>query len=314
MFKNNKSVAILMSTYNGEKFISEQIESIIAQSFVDWNLYIRDDGSLDETVNIIKKYERENENIFFINSEQDGNIGVISSFLFLLDSVQSDFYMFADQDDVWLKDKIKKVYKLHEYSTEPLLVYSNLKLVDSNLNSLGNNMIEANKLSKKIELRNLLTQNSVTGCTMFFNNSLKTELQKTSDFKDALMHDWWIALIAQTRGKIIFLDEPTILYRQHENNVVGSKSSISRIFKGYGLKEMTSAVLKTKEQAKAFYHVYKNDISSKDEILIKNYLELFEVNIFKKMKILKNNKYYKTGNIRNLFFYLIILFLITNNQ
>ena len=104
---SNENVAILMSTYNGEKYLEEQVKSIISQDYTDWHLYIRDDGSTDNTVNLIKKIARDNEKITFLNENKPKNLGVTGSFMDLLANTKAQYYMFSDQDDYWLPDKIK---------------------------------------------------------------------------------------------------------------------------------------------------------------------------------------------------------------
>ena len=133
---SNENVAILMSTYNGEKYLEEQVKSIISQDYTDWHLYIRDDGSTDNTVSLIKKITRDNEKITFLNENKPKNLGVTGSFMDLLANTKAQYYMFSDQDDYWMEDKISATLKkmqASEIGDMHICVHSNLTVVDTNL-------------------------------------------------------------------------------------------------------------------------------------------------------------------------------------
>ena len=135
-------VTILMSTYNGENFLAEQIESIQQQTYTDWTLLIRDDGSKDKTRDLIKRFASEDDRIVFINPDQTENLGVIKSFFTLLKYQESDYYLFSDQDDTWLPEKLSlQLEKASHYpSDKPLLVYTDLKVVNQDLEVLHESM------------------------------------------------------------------------------------------------------------------------------------------------------------------------------
>lgn len=227
----NSKIAVLLSTYNGERYLSQQIESIINQDYNNWELYIRDDGSTDNTHKIINDYAEKFSNIHFINKGHVKNIGVVKSFLSLLASTNADFYMFADQDDYWKSDKITKTLNVMTNESDchviPICVHTDLQIVDSNLK--GNATMNGNNVWH--DFLRLMFGNCVTGCTMMINEPLK-KLVKFDQVDQIYMHDWWIALIAANFGKILYLNEPTILYRQHMDNVVGEaeKSKVKRFF------------------------------------------------------------------------------------
>lgn len=217
-----------MSTYNGEKYVEKQIRSIMEQSFIDWTLFIRDDGSTDNTISIIKKLMKLDSRINLIN---DGNnIGVKKSFFSLLRRVDADYYFFSDQDDIWKNDKIQiMVNKM--FTDRPLLVHSNMELIDSD------DQLLTNKLKKDTvhtDFFNLMTKNNVTGCTMAINKNLR-EIAVLEDDAKIVMHDWWLGLYASYYGEIVYIPEPLIMYRKHENNVMGTeyrlhKKIVSMIF------------------------------------------------------------------------------------
>lgn len=220
-------VNILMATYNGEKFLAQQIESIQKQTFKEWNLLIRDDGSSDKTCDIIRNFTAKDSRICFINENEHHNLGVIKSFFMLVNYEVADFYFFSDQDDVWLPEKLSVSLEAakHKASDVPLLVYTDLKVVNQELNILQDSMIRAQSHHANTTLLPELTENTVTGGTMMINHALA---EKWFTPNDILMHDWFLALLAASLGEIIYLDLPTQLYRQHDNNVLGARTMDKR--------------------------------------------------------------------------------------
>lgn len=220
-------VNILMATYNGEKFLAQQIESIQKQTFKKWNLLIRDDGSSDKTCDIIRNFTAKDSRIRFINENEHHNLGVIKSFFTLVNYEVADFYFFSDQDDVWLPEKLSVSLEAakHKASDVPLLVYTDLKVVNQELNILQDSMIRAQSHHANTTLLPELTENTVTGGTMMINHALA---EKWFTPNDILMHDWFLALLAASLGEIIYLDLPTQLYRQHDNNVLGARTMDKR--------------------------------------------------------------------------------------
>lgn len=225
-------VAILMSTYNGEKYLSQQIDSIIEQDETDWLLYIRDDGSTDETQAIIRNYATMDSRIIEFGKNFSTNIGVVSSFFYLLKGIEADFYLFCDQDDIWLPNKVSDTIIQLKKSTNPALAYTQLAVVDKNLNIINNKSTEVFKTNLAAIIS---VDNYITGCTVGINRALRNIIieVRDEDYDKIIMHDWWSALVAAYFGEIIYIEETTILYRQHENNVIGasSKKNILKLIK-----------------------------------------------------------------------------------
>ena len=217
-----------MATYNGERFIREQLDSLLAQTFCDFTVYISDDGSSDATLSIIKECQAQNTGkIIFVN-EGERKGGTCANFLFLLESVDSELYMFCDQDDVWHKDKIQKTvarYDLLQDKNAPVLIHSDVTVVDEKLNIISESVFHYSDLQKKLTWKGYLVENNVMGCTALINREL-ADLYKTSAAKLdkglIFMHDIFLAQIASLVGQIYFLDEPLMLYRQHEANRLGA--------------------------------------------------------------------------------------------
>lgn len=231
-FQNNHSIAILLATYNGEKYLSELIESIIEQSYTNWTLFISDDGSIDDTIQIITYFQKRDSRIKVLSC--DAHSGAKRNFINMLEMVEANYYMFADQDDIWLKDKIEKLIKKiiateRTFPETAILVHSDLTVVDSELNIISNSFWKYSKIRPDILLtfNYLGVCNSVTGCTMIINNQAKKCSLPMPD--SSPMHDWWIAINVSKKGILEYINEPLVLYRQHGINVVGARS-ISMIY------------------------------------------------------------------------------------
>lgn len=223
------SIAVLLSTYNGERFLVEQIDSILTQKDVTVDLYIRDDGSTDNTIQILKKYRN------MISLYQGNNIGVGNSFMNLLYHINTNamFYAFCDQDDIWLPNKLSHAISKLSGITEPTLYCSNQILIDSEKKIIGKRYYSIPDIS----CMQILNNNTISGCTMVWNKSLQELLcdQKRRPSNQLLqkrIHDVWLAMVASIVGNIIYDDNAFILYRQHESNVVGvRKEKVTKLWK-----------------------------------------------------------------------------------
>jgi glycosyltransferase involved in cell wall biosynthesis len=227
-------VAILLTTYNSSKYLKIQLDSIIAQTDVNWQLYIRDDGSSDDTLRLIDAYVANHKNITFLK-DQYSNMGAMNSFMHLLSVVEAKYYMFCDHDDYWLETKIElsknailSLDKLHPNT--PLVVHTDLCVVDDNLTVKHNSFWKYSRINPDLLTNKEFMQvfNCVTGCTMIFNAQAKAVSFPYP--KNAPMHDWWVALRTIQTGIVQHLNTPTILYRQHENNEVGARDINGRYF------------------------------------------------------------------------------------
>ena len=218
-----EKVDILLATYNGEKYLREQIDSILNQSYKDFRLLISDDCSNDLTRSILEEYKNKDSRIevFF----QENNLGVVKNFEFLLGKVEAKYYMFSDQDDIWKENKIEKSLSKIEEGFD--LVYSDLEVVDENLNVIYESYWKLKGIYDKIKKYNnfnsLYLNNFVTGCTMISRKELINKFLPLPNTSKYVLHDYWISLILSQDGRISYIEEPLIKYRQHKNNKVGSK-------------------------------------------------------------------------------------------
>lgn len=219
-----RKVIVLMSTYNGECFVKEQIDSILGQKDVDIELYIRDDNSVDGTEKVLRKY-CDYPNVYI---EFGNNLGVGNSFMNLLyNSPKADYYAFADQDDIWLPDKLIRAVRQIELvgnSKTPILYGSNQTVTDRN----GSKISMRYSVPPQFDLVSSIEHGQIAGCTMVMNSVLKEMLcrpasRPTEEFLKIKIHDAWVLSFANCIGTVIYDEESYILYRQHDRNVVGAK-------------------------------------------------------------------------------------------
>ena len=220
-----ETIDVLMPTYNGEKYIREQIDSILHQTYSQIRLLISDDCSSDHTVEILKEYQTKDSRIMIF--EQKENLGVSGNIEFLLKQVKSEFYMFSDQDDVWQSIKIEKSFeKLKRENAD--LVFGDLEVVDKELKPIQKSFNEFMLLNRKIEKylhtnRLNYLYNCVTGCTILSKKEWIPKILPIPKNTKYVLHDHWIGLITSFGGKIAYLPERYIQYRQHGSNEVGAQ-------------------------------------------------------------------------------------------
>jgi glycosyltransferase involved in cell wall biosynthesis len=222
------AVEVLLATCNGERFLREQIDSILAQDYEPIRILARDDGSTDSTVAILTEYEERFPGRFRVMPAGDPTGSARDNFLLLMKESNAEHICFADQDDVWLGDKVSRTIRAMEElearwgTTMPLLVFTDLRVVDENLETLHESFWEhmAIQPERIDKLAKLLVQSVVTGCTAMINRAL-LELSLRMP-KEASMHDRWFALLASVLGRSSAVKEQTVLYRQHDRNVLGT--------------------------------------------------------------------------------------------
>lgn len=213
-----KKILVLMSTYNGCLFLREQIDSILSQKDVEVMLIIRDDGSTDETKEILESYIF-NDNIEILLGDNRGIAKSYRELINLSRKVEVDYFAFADQDDIWLDNKLISAINILEQRNQgqALSYCSDLNVVDKNLKHI---YFAKDKTKIEISKSISLVQNIATGCTMVFNSTAR-DLFMTYEPKYDTVHDYWMLLICVFLGEVVYDENSYILYRQHENNAIG---------------------------------------------------------------------------------------------
>lgn len=297
-----EKVKILLSTYNGERFLGEQIESLISQENVLIDILIRDDGSSDNTINILDKYQKRGK-IKYYNGK---NLKPARSFVDLVkNSDNCDWYAFCDQDDVWDHDKLyKAVEKLSALDkNQPIVYYSNLRIVDKNLKfyrfAKSNYRMPDNKYSCFVE-------NEATGCTMVFNKAAAIYI-KNYEIPYLSMHDSWMYMIGRIFGIVIYDDRATINYRQHEGNVIGAslKTNIFSKIKGQLGRYFISKEEPRYKNVVSFYNCYYNCLSEHDKKVLSVFLN-YKNNLCSRFRLIFD-KNFRTGRFINDFKFMLLV-------
>ncbi len=267
-------IEILMAARNGEDYIRAQIDSIIAQTDAGWRLTVSDDASEDATVQIVDAYvARDPDRIARHRSgRRFGNAR--DHFFYLMDRCDAEFMLFCDHDDVWYPDKVARMRAAFdraagEYGADtPILVFSDQTPTDAKLTPLADSLMRYQKqYFKSFDWRSILMQNVVTGGAMGANRPLVELARRGKDLEGVFMHDWWLAAVAARFGKIVYIDAPLGVYRQHGGNAIGAKDVGSA---GYvasrlgGLGEVRRSILRKKAQAVAFERAYCDALNGED--------------------------------------------------
>ncbi len=296
----NKKVEVLMSTYNGERFLKEQIDSILNQEDVEISLMIRDDGSTDGTINIINEVVKQNNNVTMYKGE---NLGPARSFMDLIyNSNEADYYAFADQDDVWDSKKIiSAINKMNGKENEPTLYISAVQVVDENLNE-----IEFRKVQGNFCLEGEMVKNFATGCTQVFNNNLRNLLKKYKP-EFIVMHDSWITRVCYAVGGNVIIDENSyIKYRQHEKNLIGYKDAkLKKIKKQYKMAFKRNIRMRA-QIARELKSGYPEEITIEANQLANNLIN-YNFDIRAKRWLLQNKKFRTNDNYINFKMFIAIV-------
>ena len=307
-------VVILLSTYNGAAYLPEWLHSLKQQSYTQWKLLVRDDGSCDESIAMIETFFYDDEEHLEVIPSHE-NIGVKASFNRLVDAALQmplcEYVMFADQDDIWKPDKIAQTLAVmqrlqHQYASVPLLVHTDLHVSDEQMNIIDTSLwhYEHNDPYKDT-LNYLLYQNTATGCSMMVNRTL---LERAFPVPEAaIMHDWWCSLVAAAFGKRGIVTSATLYYRQHANNTIGAKEHDS-----YALFQKISNLILMKNepylrhlepnraQAQAFLQHYHDSLNSEQRALLHFFCTMAEYSWFQKRWNILRFRCLRQGWIQNI--------------
>lgn len=301
------SIDIVLAAFNGERFITEQIESIIAQSCQDWRLTIRDDASADRTPDICRAYAKRLPQQIACVDDALGNLGCIGNFGRLLEGATAPYLMFCDQDDVWLPHKVAMQFeRIRELEGKfgsdcPIASYTNARLVAEDLSPVAGSLLDYinRRHPAQNELPRLCMAGPCYGCTLIFNRALLNFFRGFPE--GALSHDWWIGMIASAFGVLDFLDETPLLHRRHASNLsVTKKSSLNRYIRGFqSVSRQRFYLFRVFRQSAAFYNEYRPRMSFKQQAFFQAACRIPESNWLSRRWLVLRHGFLKTGFVKN---------------
>ncbi len=305
-------IEVLLATYNGARFLREQIDSVLAQQDIDLRILARDDGSGDETPSILKEYAAQHPDRFRVIPTDTPTGSAQRNFHQLLLASTADYVAFCDQDDVWLPHKlqhtVRRMQQLeaqHDTST-PVLISTDLRVVNEMLQTIAPSLWQQNSIGNaaKPPLGQLLSDNTVTGCTALLNRALVEHMQEMPPA--VLMHDHWAALIAASTGAIAGIDETTVLYRQHSSNVVGAVATrsplqkLQRLFGRSAVRDRALQYWKDRAQAQALLKLHGSNMLPVARATVDAFIALEDMPRIKRLRVMQRYNLWRSGTARKL--------------
>lgn len=300
-------VEVLLAAYNGERYLREQIDSILNQTYGQVRLITADDGSGDRTLDILEEYAGRYPDKVTI-AEFDGPTGSPQgNFFRLIGRTDEEYVMFCDQDDVWIPNKIElSLKRMQEMEVRfgkdmPILVHGDLAVVDENLNVIHPSMRRYQKIAPQHDkLRHYLVENNITGNTVMINKALLALLKAPPAI--CCMHDWWMGLVSSCFGEISYIEEPLTFYRQHGDNQLGARAS-----GGLSFRERFYAESRVREnyrnmflQAECFLVQYKSMLSDRQIQLLQAFLRIPHMGRLGRITMILRCRLYKSTLLRTI--------------
>ncbi len=312
-------IDILLATYNGARFLPEQLASIAGQTHRNWRLIVRDDGSSDGSLDVVRGWARGvSQDVEIVEDGRTG-LGASLNFAALLERSDAPYFAFCDQDDVWLPQKLSVMLDMlaEAESTSgagtPINAYSDLRVVDGSLVTISDSFQTFSRrprLHPGRELRQVMMHNVVTGCASLGNAALREKALPVPP--EASMHDWWLAMVAAGLGKLVFVPEATILYRQHGGNTLGANANdpLSQVRyvatnAGHALSRCRKLLADTQVQAGAFVERYGDQLPGPDRQILSDYAQLPRRGIAARKEFFLRNKMLEDNIVKNLPFFLV---------
>ena len=307
-------ITIVMGTYNGEKYVGEQLDSLLGQTLLPDRILILDDCSADSTPQILERYAQDYPGLIEVVRNRENSGGSARNFMSMMTTVRDDYLMLCDQDDVWLPDKIQLSYDAitameAQWGVEvPCLMHSDLRVVDEDLTPDANSFRESTFANyDRTTLRDQLIQNTATGCTIMYNRALANLITRAP--QHMVMHDWWISLIAAAFGHMGHIDDCTILYRQHRANQIGVtdmrtwRYKFARLFNPGQVK---ADIAKTYPQAQEFLQFFADRLTPAQITLLQDYCSIPARSKLGRIASVIRWGFWKTGFSRNVAYLLFI--------
>ena len=281
-------IDILLATYNGARFLPEQLASLAAQSHRDWRLLVRDDGSTDGSLDVVRAWsESVSQPVEIIEDGRKG-LGASLNFAALLEASEAPYFACCDQDDVWLPEKLATMLAAVREAEHglpddtPVLAWSDLRVVDAALQPIADSFHRFSRrptLYPGRELRQVMLHNFVTGCASLGNAALRDKALPVPPA--ASMHDWWLAMVAAGLGELVRVRQATILYRQHGGNTLGANANdpLSQLRyvagnAGEAAARSRKLLAATQRQAGAFVERYGDRLTAEDRAILQAYAAL----------------------------------------
>lgn len=314
---SGETVDIALATYNGRNYLQQQLDSLLGQSVKNTRILIGDDGSTDGTLALIDKYVAKYCERVVVLPPELGGRGACENFNRVLLATDAAYVFLCDQDDVWDEDKVRiSLERMQELEAghgkeTPILVHTDLRVVDQMLTTISDSFFDFQNLDDQaLAFKQLLVQNMVTGCTVVVNRALLNRALPIP--ADAIMHDWWLALVAAAFGQIGFVGRSTMSYRQHGSNTVGAKgwtfllmvSRLKQLMSRTGAGDLLRPGV---VQAQAFLQRYGSGLSAEQMMVVGGVAEMLNQNGMARVKSAVNLGLRKHGGMRTLGYYWALL-------
>jgi hypothetical protein len=295
---------IIMAAYKGAKYVAQQIDSILAQTCTDWRLLIRDDGSTDGTVAICQQYAARHPGKIRLLADNLGHLGYPGIYGELLRQSSDDYVLVCNQDDVWLPEKIEKTLAaMRRLEKEigpgvPALVHTDSRVCNENLEPIADSLLKYLHKKPNLPLNRLCVETPVYGHTVMINKALR---QLTNGLpENASCEDWWMALVATAFGRVLFLDEATVLFRRHSTTTSHGRKHGLFSYLRIPLSSWHRSTDRTLRQCEAFYQTYGERLSPQQKKLLAAASQIRHTNWFRRRYLIIRHGFFKTGLIKNI--------------
>lgn len=309
----NNMVAVVLATYNGEQFLTEQLESIVNQSYKDWHIVASDDGSNDKTLELLAEFSTSHPGMMTVVSHK-GHGGACENFLDALNDALSmtdaSYLAFCDQDDFWERDKLEAsmtvLQDLEGINREPSLVFCDAAVTDARLNVTAPSFFDFTGVNpSRTKLNHLLVQNPISGAAMLFNRSLAEIVAQSHYGSQIWMHDQWVGLIAACFGKIASVNMPLYKYRQHDDNAMGAIEMSWKLVTKKA-QDARNSLNKKQSQAKYLLETYSDSLPQVQKTLLEQFSTISSLPKLSRIGCCLRNSFFMNGALRNAGLFLFI--------
>lgn len=310
--RTGATVAILLATYNGGRYLEQQLTSILMQTYSGWHILARDDGSCDNTVEILESFAQRYPGRLRLVKDELGHLGARGNFGRLLEEADADYIAFCDQDDVWHPHRIElglaRVRELEEIRGRhsPILVFSDVMVVDEHLRVVAPSFWTYARLTPlKARWRDLLTDSPAAGCTFLFNRALRDAVVPIPE--EAVLHDRWVVLVASLLGYVDAMPVATVMYRQHTANSVGARPNslwyvLARLPRLWRRDAFVKHLAGSQRQARAIVRRYGSRLAPEVRAVLAGYASLDSMGFLSRRMFLLRHRIFRQGWVRTIAF------------